>query len=280
MRLAEAKAFILNQCNPFYDEAQLTAISWRIFEHLCNKSKLEIVLDKSIEFDTFLLEDIVTKLKQNKPIQYILGYEWFGGLQLKVNENVLIPRPETEELTRLLIKKVNDTKQRGIKIIDIGTGSGCIPVLLKKECPAAEISAMDISAKALEVAQENATIHHTPVYFVQANILDEALNLHEQFDFIISNPPYILQEEKKEMNTRVFEHEPQIALFVTQNDPLEFYKAIISFSKNHLKQHGSIYMEINQLYGADIQSLFERHNYHCEILQDMYGNDRFAIAEK
>ncbi len=280
MRLAEAKAFIFKRCGPLYDEAELNAISWRIFEHLCHKSKLEIVLDKSIEFDNTQLENIVTGLEQNKPIQYVLGYEWFGSVQLKVNENVLIPRPETEELTRVLIGQVNDTKQHNIKIIDIGTGSGCIPVLLKKELPGAEVYAIDISEKALEVARENAAAHETPVHFLQADILDENLNLHKQFDFIISNPPYILQTEKKEMSARVFEHEPQMALFVTQNDPLEFYKAIISFSKNHLKRCGSIYLEINQLYGAEIKSLFEKHNYHCEILQDMYGNDRFAIGMK
>lgn len=280
MKSAAARANIFDQCSLLYDESELQAICSRIFEHLSGKEKLKIVLDKNIEFNEADIHRIIQELQSNKPIQYILGYEWFGNLKLKVNEHVLIPRPETEELTQLLISRIKSGTYTACNIIDIGTGSGCIPVLIKKELADAELYALDVSEQALEVAKENASTHQTDINFIQADIRDETFNLQLQFDFIISNPPYILPEEKAEMHTRVFNQEPELALFVSNNDALEFYKAILFFSKKHLKKEGTVYMELNQQFGDEVKSLFESAGFECRLLKDMYGNIRFAVARK
>jgi release factor glutamine methyltransferase len=278
MHITTARKLITEQCQHLYDPAELQAIVWKILEHLSGKAKLNLLLEKDLQLQAEKVQQIIDELKRNKPIQYILGYEWFGNLKLKVTADVLIPRPETEELVRLFIDQIKKTGLNTCSLIDIGTGSGCIPILIRKELPEARVSAMDISEQALLIAAENAQVHQADIHFVKADIRDPNLNLQTQFDFIISNPPYILPEEKQDMHPRVYDQEPSLALFVTAHDPLEFYKAILNFAKTHLKKDGAVYFEINQQYGPDIQSLCEQFQYHCDILKDMYGNPRFAIA--
>ncbi len=278
MHITSARKLITEQCQHLYDLAELQAIIWKILEHLSGKAKLDLLLNKNLQFEAADVQRIVAELKANKPLQYILGYEWFGNLKIKVTPDVLIPRPETEELVGLLIDQLKKTGLHTCTLIDIGTGSGCIPILIKKQLPQTGVYAMDISEQALLIAAENGHVHQTDIHFVQADIRDPYLNLQTQFDFIISNPPYILPEEKSDMHARVYDQEPSIALFVTEHDPLEFYKAILNFAKTHLKKDGAVYFEINQLYGPDIQSLCGQFQYHCDILNDMYGNPRFAIA--
>jgi release factor glutamine methyltransferase len=251
MNVLEAKQKLLDGCQLLYSLEELQAITWRILEHLTHKRKMEILLDKNIQIEEPTLMQIISDLNKNIPIQYILGYEWFADLKIKVNPHVLIPRPETEELANILIRKLQNEKNAKYKILDIGTGSGCIAILLKKKLPEIEVFALDVSTQSLEVAKENANSLNANIHFIHADILKESANPITQFDYIVSNPPYILQDEKASMHERVFNQEPGLALFVTQNDPLEFYKAIL-FAKEH---------------------------YSCQIIKDMFGNDRFAIVE-
>jgi len=278
MKMLAAKEKIMNACKTLYEQNELKAISQRIIEHLSGKQAFALHIDKNIEIDEEALQHIIDELNHNKPIQYILGYEWFANLKLKVNEGVLIPRPETEELTRKVISYIKQHKINNCQILDIGTGSGCIPILIKKELPNASLFAIDISNDALIVAKENATVHQTPILFLEVDIRNETSLEMPPLDVIISNPPYILQEEKKDMHIRVFSNEPEVALFVTHNDPLEFYKAILKLAKKLLKHEGILFLEINSLYSMAIQSLYENDGFVCTIEKDMYDNERFAIV--
>lgn len=278
MHITTARKLITEQCQHLYDAAELQAIIWKILEHLSGKAKLDLLLEKDVQLQADKVQQIIAELKSNKPIQYILGYEWFGNLKIKVTPDVLIPRPETEELVGLFIDQIKKTGHKTCSLIDIGTGSGCIPILIKKELPETGVYAMDISEQALLIAAENAQVHQADIQFVKADIRDSNLNLQTQFDYIISNPPYILPEEKSDMHPRVYDQEPALALFVTEHDPLEFYKAILNLAKTHLKKDGAVYFEINQQYGPEIQSLCVQYQFQCNILNDMYGNPRFAIS--
>lgn len=277
MNVKEAFFYIQSHCDTLYDASELNEISWRILEHITGKSKMDMSLHPDLQIDVAQLESICDEVKKNRPIQYILGYEYFGTLKLIVNEYVLIPRPETEELTRLVVKHLKEKNTEGAAVLDIGTGSGCIPVLIKKEVPSADVYAIDISKEALTVARENAIINKTRIQFMEADITDLDLSPPKNFDLIVSNPPYIGQHEKSTMHTRVFDHEPRIALFVKE-DPLEFYKSILLFAKKHLTKNGAIFMELNDKYAYEVQKLFEASGFNCNITKDMYGNERFAFC--
>lgn len=279
MKLTEAKEKIQNNCNHLYEQNELENIAWRVFEHILQKDKLHIMLEKNIEIDETSFNFILEKLKRNIPIQYIVGYEYFGKLKLYVNEHVLIPRPETEELCHIISQGIRRNAMKQTRMLDIGTGSGCIPIYLKKENKELDVYAMDISKEALEVAQKNALTYNAQIHFMQADILDENISLDQTFDIIISNPPYILEHEKAEMNTRVFEHEPNIALFVSNNDALQFYHAILLFAKKHMKKHGKIYFEINKHHAQSVVQLCQQNGYEAEIKKDMYQNNRFVIVQ-
>lgn len=225
------------------------------------------------ENSSILLDEIITRLNQGEPIDYILGYIYFYGLKIGVNSHTLIPRPETEELVELII---NENKSKdNLKILDIGTGSGCIALALKKNLPTSQISGIDISQEAIEKAKQNAVNLNLEIDFKQVDILDKSLwnNLGE-YDIIVSNPPYISVEEKKEMSNSVLDFEPHLALFVEQ-DPLIFYKKILEFAKTHLAEKGLVYFETSQL-----TQLEEYPNFQIKKIKDLSENWRFLKCIK
>ena len=228
------------------------------------------------------LFEALSRLKLEEPIQYILGETEFFGLVFKVNQNTLIPRPETEELVQWIIEDYKDNLEQ-IKILDIGTGTGCIPISLAKSLPKAKVKALDISTKALEVAKQNAELNAVEVDFIELNILEpchtELDSASQKFDVIVSNPPYVRELEKAEMKGNVLKHEPELALFVDNTNPLIFYKAITEFATHNLKAGGTLYFEINQYLGSEMIQLLEDFNFKdIELKKDMFGNNRMIKA--
>ena len=230
------------------------------------------------------LFEALSRLKLEEPIQYILGETEFFGLVFKVNQNTLIPRPETEELVQWIIEDYKDNLEQ-IKILDIGTGTGCIPISLAKNLPKAKVKALDISTKALEVAKQNAELNAVEVDFIKQNILEtyhtQLDSASQKFDVIVSNPPYVRELEKAEMKGNVLKHEPELALFVDDMNPLIFYKAITEFATHNLKAGGTLYFEINQYLGAEMIQLLEDFNFkNIELKKDMFGNNRMIKGVK
>ncbi len=240
--------------------------------------RIDLALQPDLVFsenDLVTWETIIYQLQQQIPIQYILGTTSFYGLEFFVNENVLIPRPETEELVEWMLSEPFNSP---VKILDIGTGSGCIAIALAKNLPNAEIFAIDISEPALITAKRNAQLHKTNVTFIQKNIL-ETEDLAQQFDSIVSNPPYVRNLEKAEIKKNVLEHEPHIALFVNDEDPLLFYRKIAVLARKNLKENGQLFFEINQYLGKETVALLEELGFKNIVLkQDIYGNDRMICA--
>lgn len=228
-------------------------------------------------------EDILkalAELKNEKPIQYIIGETEFYGLNFKVNDGVLIPRPETEELVEWVLKKAKPNMP--INILDMGTGSGCIAISLAKHLPQAKVFAIDISTKALNIAKKNALFNGVDVYFKEADILTlKTLSEQIEFDIIVSNPPYVREKEKQYMKPNVLDNEPHLALFVKDEDPLLFYKAITDFAINNLKENGLLFFEINEFLGNAMIDLLRHKNFkNIELKQDIFKKDRMIKAEK
>ena len=236
------------------------------------------------ESELLKFNNIVKDLKKHKPIQYILGSARFYGLNLLVNENVLIPRPETEELVDLIIKGLEAGRPKlEVNIIDIGTGSGCIAIALKKNIPNANVYAIDISEKALEVATQNAEHSHVEITFLKADILlsvnHQIIKSPNLFDIIVSNPPYITISEKNKMEKNVLHYEPHDALFVEDNDPLKFYRAIADFSLNSLSKNGKLFFEINEKYGQELMSMLTDKNFkNIALKKDISGKNRILVC--
>ncbi len=219
----------------------------------------------------------VQDLLKNKPIQYVIGRLDFLDVVLQVNEEVLIPRPETEELVEIIRKDEQDRRGEAIKILDIGTGSGAIAIALKKYFHNAEVYALDISSAALAIAQKNAQENEVNIRFFSHDILKDDISYLGKFDIVVSNPPYVMQKEKEKMKTNVLDYEPDIALFVDDTHPLIFYEKIALLSKNLLRKRASLYLEINQYLAEDTQRLFLR-NMQTKIVKDFRGNWRFLKA--
>ncbi|NRA93551.1 MAG: peptide chain release factor N(5)-glutamine methyltransferase, partial [Psychroserpens sp.] len=236
--------------------------------------------------DTLTFDRALRKLEQQVPIQYITGYAHFYGLKLKVNRHTLIPRPETEELVALIRDHIRSGfGSNRIKILDIGTGSGCIPISLKTEFPNAEIFALDVSEKALEVARGNSELHQVTINFFQNDILNVIYSDHlrevDTFDIIVSNPPYVRELEKDMMQANVLEYEPKTALFVENDDPLKFYRAICEFAQIHLRSEGKLFFEINEYLGVETVQLLESYDFtKVELIPDLFGKDRMIFGVK
>ena len=238
---------------------------------------LEDFQERKVENLALEFEKVTKELKKGKPYQQILGYTEFYGNRFFVDENVLIPRPETEELLEIAIQRLKNLKIKKLKILDVGTGSGIIPITLKKHFPDTEISAMDISEKALEIAQKNADFHKTEINFIQADYLNT--NLTVNYDVIISNPPYIGIDENTEIEDLVKGFEPNIALFSPTSDALIFYRKIAKDADKFLNEKGMIFLEINQKLGNETLELFKNFS-ESELIKDLSGNDRFVIGKK
>ena len=281
-KIADIRRFYKQKLLDLYSENEADSLLFMLFSDFANLNKSDVVLypDKTISEPELLKIDFAVKdLLNNKPIQYILGKTEFYDLTFEVGPDVLIPRPETEELVDLIIK---ENKPAGkIKILDIGTGSGCIAISLKKHIREAEITAIDISAAALSVAKKNAKNNNVEISFRQIDILDErARDKLSDFDIIVSNPPYVRKLEKEQMKKNVLDYEPDIALFVEDDDPFLFYRAIAAFSRGHLTKNGKVYCEINQYIGEETAAVFIAAGFNeVEIIEDINGNARILLAK-
>ena len=279
MTIESAKDQLIQQLAGLYDPREAAGITHLVLEHLTGMNKTDRMIHKhqelSVEQEDRLLS-MVTALLNNRPIQYVLGEAWFGGMKFIVNEYTLIPRPETEELIEWIKATANTEPQ---KVLDIGTGSGCIPITLKKEFPLWHITAIDVSDDTLQVAKQNATLNDVAIEFMDMNFLNESLwsNL-PNYNIIISNPPYIKKSEKDTMSANVVDHEPHVALFVPDEDALIFYRKIASFGLSHLKKNGQLFFEINQLLGKEVCALLEEMGYDPILRKDLHGNDRMIMA--
>ena len=277
-----------------YPITEIDSFFFLLLEEYLGFRRVDIVLksDFKITQETLkLLQSATKQLEQEVPLQYIIGKTEFYGLPFVVNKHVLIPRPETEELVACVvsessrvktfntsIKQTTETKQ--LKILDIGTGSGCIPISLKKQLPFAKISAIDISKEALTVAKKNAVLNNVDIHFILQDIL-KADALDEHYDIIISNPPYVRELEKKELKNNVLKNEPHVALFVENDNPLIFYDKIAELAKNYLNKNGILFFEINQYLATEaIHLVNEKGLKNIQLKKDMFGNDRMILASK
>ena len=282
MTILEFKRYFKSELSELYTEAE-SAQLYSIF--LYEKTGFDRFQQRRFAHQELLISDeeelkeIIEELKTGKPYQQILGHTEFYGKKFFVDENVLIPRPETEELVELAKIEIQNLKSKiqNLKLLDIGTGSGIIPITLKKYFPNAEISAMDISEKALEIDQKNADFHKKEINFIQADFLNTELT--EKYDIIISNPPYIGIEENIEIEDSVKGFEPNIALFSPTSDALIFYKKIAKDGEKYLNENGMIFLEINQKLGKETLELFSNYS-ESRLIKDLSGNDRFVFAKK
>lgn len=222
---------------------------------------------------------VLQRLAQGEPYQYIIGQVEFYGCKLKVDKRVLIPRPETEELCELVLNENNRTDQ--LHVIDLGTGSGCIPIALKSKAPAWKVDAVEVDEGALSLAKENSTLNNLEIGFHQVDLLSTYNLLLSTYDLIVSNPPYIAQKEADSIKENVLIHEPHLALFIADEDPLLFYRKMLDMGEHSLEKGGKFYFEFNELYGAEMQELMEEKGYSdIRIIKDLSGKDRFAVCTK
>ncbi|RGN51492.1 MULTISPECIES: peptide chain release factor N(5)-glutamine methyltransferase [unclassified Bacteroides] len=271
---------IKHSLSGYYPETEIKAFTKILFCDVFHLNMLDIYLGRNIklsEEELTLLEDVLVRLRKQEPIQYIIGSTQFYGLTLQVNEDTLIPRPETAELVDLIIKENGD---KALTILDIGTGSGCIAISLALNLPKARVKAWDISEGALRIATANARTLQAKVNFECKDALHATVE-SESLDIIVSNPPYITEKEKADMEANVLDWEPASALFVPDEDPLLFYRAIATLGKIALKDNGKVYFEINQAFGEDTYRMMSDLGYHqIEVLKDLSGKDRIVKAVK
>ncbi|PRX54497.1 peptide chain release factor N(5)-glutamine methyltransferase [Flagellimonas meridianipacifica] len=283
MLLSEIKSIFHKELGQLYPKEEIDNFFYLSIEHYLGLERFILVLQPELALtkdEEQPLFETLSTLKREMPIQYILKKAHFMGLEFYVNQHVLIPRPETEELVQWILDDIN-YQTSDIKILDVGTGSGCIAVVLAKHLPNLEMHALDISVEALEIAKENATKNKTEVTFHQHSILDLNLKLEPKFDIIVSNPPYVRHQEKAQMRNNVKEFEPDEALFVPDDNPLLFYEAIALFANRNLKKGGFLYLEINQYLGQETKALLEAHNFlEIELRKDFFGNDRMLKGKQ
>ncbi len=276
MTLADFKNKIKSRLSSIYESDELNSIFYLLSEEFLQISRSKILLADEIELDSKkqkLFLDALDRLKKNEPVQYVIGKTTFMDLEFNVNSNVLIPRPETEELVRLMLKDELDGKE----ILDIGTGSGCIAISLAKNLPNAKVSALDISEKALRVARENAKINNVDINFINADIL--SYKSDKKYDVIVSNPPYVTQSEKSLMKKNVLDFEPELALYVSDDNALIYYNSILDFSKSNLDKNGKIYLEINENYKDQMSNLLKNQFYNnVNFIKDINEKYRFCIT--
>jgi release factor glutamine methyltransferase len=285
MTLKQIQSVFRNDLKDIYELNEVNSFYYMLLEHHFQYPKHLTALEPDHELkpnEIALMQSALKDLKNQKPIQYIIGETEFFGNTFKVNENVLIPRPETEELVSWMLSSNNDPE---LQIMDIGTGSGCIAISLAKGLPKAKVHAIDISDEAIELAKSNADLNEVEVRFKKKDILKprivEGNKQSVAYDLIVSNPPYVLDQEKKQMSGNVLKHEPHTALFVSNDNPLLFYNKIIEFAIGHLKTDGFLYFEINENMGQEICNLLKTNNFmDIELKQDIYGKDRMIKARK
>ena len=303
--MTDTIAYIHRSLEEIYPRSEINSFIRLIMERVCGLPPYKLLLGKDTELsdtEKTQIQEIVERLKNEEPLQYILGEADFYGLLFKVTPSVLIPRPETEELVDLIIKEQLPNKERPLRLMDIGTGSGCIAITLAHHLKQAEVYAMDISREALAIAYENAQKLHTDICFIENDILTyreksttggmkiftptgEEMTKTPSFEgnlqLIVSNPPYIMQKEKREMEKNVLDYEPHLALFVPDNDPLLFYRQIARFGQQALSNDGFIYFEINAQCGEATAIMMEKEGYrNVSLIRDLSNKDRIIKAQK
>jgi len=296
MTIQELKSRYLNDLLKLYPKEEIQSFFNLLISYKLKLSRTDIALNSNLNIqkeNVAFFINALSDLSQEKPIQYIIGETEFYGLPFKVDKNVLIPRPETEELVDWVLKdnKQKKIENRKLQILDIGTGSGCIAISLAKNLPNAEVYALDVSTKALKIAQENAKLNNVNIHFIEGDILNtdvtsSAVERYQsekylllKFDIIVSNPPYVRELEKQEIQNNVLENEPHLALFVADKDPLLFYDKIADFAKAHLAKNEQLYVEINQYLGKETVKLLNQKGFTDIILRkDLIENDRMIKA--
>ena len=298
MTLKNFRTYFTDTLKEIYPKTEIDTFFFLLIEEKLNLRRVDSVMQPDFLIADAILSElkiILKRLQKEEPIQYILGNTDFYGLPFKVNKNTLIPRPETEELVEWITKKVKElqsnkvakldidvistiNKEKTLSILDIGTGTGCIPISLAKNLSDVEISAIDVSSKALEVARQNATLNKVDVSFLEMDIL-ETRELPQQYNLIVSNPPYVRELEKVEISNNVLENEPHLALFVKDDNPLIFYSKIADLAKSNLKKDGLLFFEINQYLGKETVEMLKQKGFNMvELKKDLFGNDRMVKA--
>ena len=288
MNIKKFRDYFNKTLKKIYPTSEIDTFLFLLLEEYLNFKRIDVVLKSNFEIspeDLILLKSSTKLLEQEIPIQYILGKTEFYGFPFILNEHVLIPRPETEELITSILEKVLKTKtfhtnakEKQLKILDIGTGSGCIPISLKKSLPFAEITAIDVSNEALTIAKKNTVLNKVDINLTQQDIL-KTTSLNQLYDIIVSNPPYVRESEKKEIKNNVLNNEPHMALFVKDNNPLVFYNKIAELAKNHLTKNGTLFFEINQYLGKETVELIKLKGFNkIQLKKDIFGRDRIIIA--
>ncbi len=282
MNIKEYRTQFIQELTLIYDAGEAESFFYLILEEKKQLKRIDLALHPDLFFseeEIGVWNAILEQLQQEIPIQYLLGKTSFYGLDFEVNAAVLIPRPETEELVEWILEsQKSKVESQKVKILDIGTGSGCIAISLAKNLPDATVFALDVSEEALATAKKNAENNSVNVTFIHQNIL-ETEDLLQQFDIIVSNPPYVRNLEKEEIKKNVLENEPHLALFVADNDALVFYKKIAQLAQKNLLPNGQLYFEINQYLGKEMVDLLEKMNFKTiDLRKDIYGNDRMTKA--
>jgi release factor glutamine methyltransferase len=283
MKIRDYRNNFINVLTPIYEVMEAENFFSMLLEEFRGMKRSDLALNPEAEFsqaEVAKWNGILEKLKNEIPIQYIIGKAYFFGLEFLVNPNVLIPRPETEELVQWILSEQQLERRQNPRILDIGTGSGCIAIALAKNLPSAEVSAIDVSGDALATAVTNATHNGVSVDFIERNIL-QTKNLEQQFDIIVSNPPYVRILEKAEIRKNVLQSEPHLALFVEDDDALLFYRKIADLAQINLLSNGLLFFEVNQYLGNETVELLVNKGFkNVELKQDIYGNDRMLKAIK
>lgn len=283
MQLKTLKTNCLQSLSGVYPDQELQSFFYILCEHFLKLKRIDLSLNPNriiTETEQLNFETSISRLLNNEPIQYIIEETEFYGLPFNVNESTLIPRPETEELVDWIVKDFeHDTREK--KILDIGTGTGCIAVSLAKTLSGNKVIALDVSREALLVAKNNAAINNVELQYIEVNVLDEPNKLPNGLDIIVSNPPYVRHLEKTQMQPNVLNNEPHLALFVSDANPLVFYSAISKFAKKSLNLGGALYFEINEYLGNEMIELLKNEGFsNIELRQDFFGKDRMIKALK
>jgi release factor glutamine methyltransferase len=275
----DIRKYYCDQLCSIYNKEEANAMILILFDHYFKIDRVRMAFEPNLrlsESEMLTFHFAVKDLLKNKPLQYIIGETEFCDLKFKVNENVLIPRPETSELVHLITNRQQTTDNSQLTILDIGTGSGCIAISLAKQLPQSQVYALDISEKALCVAKDNAYINNVDITFIHDDILSLRNKIETKFDIIVSNPPYVRDLEKAEMRDNVLNWEPHNALFVSDDDPLIFYRNILEFAKTHLKENGEVWFEINEYLGKEMKDLCCEMGFsNVNIYKDFREKERF-----
>lgn len=281
MKLKNLKNQFTEALKDLFEPEEIAVFFYRSLERLENKTRIDLILSPELETsdeNLVLWQRYLSELQRERPLQYVLNQAFFYDLTFYVEEGVLIPRPETEELVEWILKTV--PKDKAIRILDIGTGSGCIAITLAKKLPLARVTAMDVSEKALSIAQKNAVLNEVDIQWMSQSVL-ELDDLAASFDIIVSNPPYVRELEKVEIHNNVKQYEPELALFVSDEDPLIFYRKIAQLATQSLVAGGYLFFEINQYLGAETLAVIDAMQFDIpELKKDYRDNDRMIRARK